>query len=286
MATIGGAATRGQGTLAQNVWGQQGQDPEQLRHQFRPRRGLAAAAPPQIPAEGDISPRPPAGAPPRIPDRWGGPESSTMPVGEGVPYKAPGTADPGAAPGTAPVTPQPASGKPARGQQPIPAGTMDPYEGKWPVRPDGSYVKGDGMVDWLPGYGPQYNWGGMDIPTGQAPISPEPVGASPAVMDQWIQENLRAGRTLADLGRQPVRAGGLSAYMRYGGGVGRAMQGTSGGAGPRGTTGPEGLREGGGPGEGGAPPPVMSYGQEPGGAAAFQQALTQLVQSLYGSPGR
>lgn len=110
-----------------------------------------------------------------------------------------------------------------------------------PVNPDGSFRRGDDTIDWAVGTGPGYNWGGEDRRTGQAPVSPappEPDSVAPrgtpawrqaqADRESWIQANRAAGRTLADLGLEPTRGGGLSNYMRYS----NTPRGTSGGAVP------------------------------------------------------
>ena len=83
----------------------------------------------------------------------------------------------------------------------------------------------------MPGYGPQRNYGAQGVRTGQAPTRPDPGGPDEvtggargtpqwrqayAAHEAWIEENIAAGRSLADLGLEPVKGGGLSAYSRHG----------------------------------------------------------------------
>ena len=92
------------------------------------------------------------------------------------------------------------------------------------------FTNPNGGHDWNVGYGPGGDFGGQISGTGQAPIGTDP-GSGDALgiprgtpeyreatgkHQQWIQQNLSAGRHLADLGLTPTKGGGLAAYMQLG----------------------------------------------------------------------
>ncbi len=101
------------------------------------------------------------------------------------------------------------------------------------IRPDADgrgFTNPDGGHDWNVGQGPGGNFGGQVNRTGQAMIGPEVQSGdslgyargsqqyrdATAARQAWIQQNLSGGRTLADLGLEPTRGGGLANFMSLG----------------------------------------------------------------------
>lgn len=92
------------------------------------------------------------------------------------------------------------------------------------------FTNPNGGHDWNVGQGPGGNWQGQDQKTGKTPIGTDPGSgdalgiprgtgayqAASAAHHAWIQQNLSAGLTLADLGETPTKGGGLSNFMELG----------------------------------------------------------------------
>lgn len=111
-------------------------------------------------------------------------------------------------------------------------GRPGPYEGTYFKEgdPRGMFHNADGSIDWAAGTGPAWLQNSAQYErTGLRPIGRKPPNADDVAerhtrawrdaqgkMDAWEQQNLAAGRTLRDLGKEPVKGGGMSAYMRYG----------------------------------------------------------------------
>lgn len=146
-------------------------------------------------------------------------------------------------PADAPVPPQ-VSTLPTPGPAPAPI-SLGPSMGLTPALssaqagmsggivqdPDGrGFTNPGGGHDWNVGYGPGGNWQGQDQKTGKAIVGTDPGsgdalgiprGTQPyrdatAAHKAWIQSNLNAGLTLADLGLTPTKGGGLSDFMEMG----------------------------------------------------------------------
>jgi hypothetical protein len=112
-----------------------------------------------------------------------------------------------------------------QGQEMSPYGTPVTYDAD-----RHGFTNADGGHDWLPGYGPGGDFGGQPSKTGQAAIGTDPGSgdalgiprhtpeyrAAQAAHQARMQQNLGAGRTLADLGRTPTKGGGLAAFMQLG----------------------------------------------------------------------
>lgn len=147
-----------------------------------------------------------------------------------------------------PSAPPPPGGQPdvsanAQGGAPQRPG---PYQGTYMQEDDprGMFHNQDGSIDWAAGTGPAYLQNSHQYErTGLRPIGQKPPEADSVAergtrdwrdaqgkMDAWEQQNLAAGRTLRDLGKDPVKGGGMSAYMRYG--DYQAPPGAPGGPGP------------------------------------------------------
>lgn len=301
MATPSAQGMRDQGQMAQNMWGGvqgQGGQGAQTPSGY-PNKGPAinggygrmytTNGPQGVRNTPDVTSQPNPNRPPMQ-----GPPGGIQNPGGGPPQPPPGVGTPGApapAQGT-PAAPQAPSAGPAQAKGPVPPGTKDPYSGA-PVNPDGSYQRSDGSTDWLPGYGPQMGFGNQTTRTGAAPVRPDPGDpdsvtggqrgtpqwrAAYDAHQQWIKENLDSGRTLADLGMEPTRGGGLSNYMKWG-----SYQPQGGGARPQ-PGGPQGVQQGPGTGgylpEGGFMQPGgnMSYGGFGfGGGNPLQNAVIQML---------
>lgn len=154
-----------------------------------------------------------------------------------------GDADPGT-PGRQSSPPQVNSGGPNFGGPPSqlqpmpPSGPMlGPSMGLAPVQggitPDADgrgFTNANGGHDWNVGSGPGGNFGGQVNRTGQSVIGTEALSGdsqgfargtpqyqqATAARQAWIQSNLSQGRTLADLGLEPTRGGGLANFMALG----------------------------------------------------------------------
>lgn len=128
----------------------------------------------------------------------------------------------------------PPSGQPdvSANAQTGPRQSPGPYQGTFFQEgdPKGMFHNQNGSIDWAAGTGPSYLQNSAQYTrTGQRPIGQRPPEADSVAergtrdwrdaqgkTDAWIQQNLAAGRTLRDLGKDPVKGGGMSAYMRYG----------------------------------------------------------------------
>jgi hypothetical protein len=181
------------------------------------------------------------------------------------------------------------------------------------------YDPGDiGRSGYAKGTGPARDWYGMDYTTGKSaqqvglpPMPPNPdqfgppnsPGYTQAAQQQhaWINEGIRRGLTLADMGFQPAVGAGLALYKAYAqdsGATWNQLQaegpGAYGGQGPGAPGGP------GGPGGGGPPnTSVIPNQQTPGGNAPggggnqvapvfggdSNSLIAQLLPFLLGSQG-